>query len=371
LSNEPPTTSRVLIVDDSRADALLLESLLRQTSYADRDDLECVHVETVAAARAEISEHQFSCAFVDYRLRDENGMDLLSNTDGIADRMALIAMSNRQDPHTAVEFMKLGAHDYLDKSEMTPPGLESAMAEAMHRVDAHQRMATRHHELEAFAAVAAHDLRAPLRGIQMFSRFLREDLGDDISASARESLDLIQLSTERMRALLQSLLDYAMVDSNARLMQSTDVDEAIDNALQNLEVELRDCAPTIHRGPLPEVRGCSASLTQLFQNLIGNAIKFRSEQPLEIRIEAAAGGDDATEVEICVTDNGLGFDPQLAEAAFEPFRRLHPTEQPGTGIGLATCRRIVERHGGRIWVETQPGAGASFHCTLPLAERDG
>jgi light-regulated signal transduction histidine kinase (bacteriophytochrome) len=167
----------------------------------------------------------------------------------------------------------------------------------------------------------------------------------------------------RMRALILALLDYSRLDRNWA-PEALDVTGALDEALANLKTTIDENGATVEHGPLPRVLGDRIQLVRLFQNLIGNAIKFRGAQPLRIEVGLREGAADV--LEICVADNGIGIEPRFAERIFGLFQRLHVREQyPGTGIGLAICKRIVERHGGTIRCESSPGKGATFVISLP------
>ncbi|MCA9556764.1 MAG: histidine kinase, partial [Myxococcales bacterium] len=165
------------------------------------------------------------------------------------------------------------------------------------------------------------------------------------------------------------LLAYSRIKTRALPHEPVACNEAVEEALANLQMAVREVDAQIEVGSLPTVEGDPTQLVQLFQNLIGNALRFRGEAPLRVRIGAVPEGDCWR---ISVADNGIGIEPQFFERVFVIFQRLHTADEyPGTGIGLALCKQIVERHGGRIWLESGPGAGAAFHFTLPAAPTGG
>lgn len=187
--------------------------------------------------------------------------------------------------------------------------------------------------------------------------------GEQLDGDAQVFLGHASAGAERMKRLIDDLLQYSRVSTRGREPQPTAVDQAVDEALQNLEAAVAESGAQITRDRLPTVMADHTQLVQLYQNLISNAIKFRGPQPPRIHLGAERDGQMWR---LSVADNGIGIAPEQSERIFAIFQRLHgPDEYPGTGIGLAICRRIVERHGGRIWVESTEGHGATFLFTLP------
>ena len=221
-------------------------------------------------------------------------------------------------------------------------------------------------DLQQFAYVASHDLQEPLRTISSFSGLLGARYIGKIDPRADEYIRFVTAAAARMHEMITHLLDYSRLDARARPFEACEAGGLVRRALDNLRASVQESQAVIRVGRLPFVRGDPIQLTQLFQNIVGNALKFAGGKPPEITIAADRHGD---EWQFIVADQGIGVDPQHAERIFQIFSRLHPREQyPGTGIGLAVCRRIVERHGGRIWVEPNQPRGSRFHFTLPAAE---
>jgi light-regulated signal transduction histidine kinase (bacteriophytochrome) len=218
-------------------------------------------------------------------------------------------------------------------------------------------------DLEQFAYVASHDLQEPLRMIHNYLQLLRQRYREKLDASGNEFVGFALDGAKRMHELIQDLLTYSRVGTQGRDFATVDCNEALARALANLSLAIEETSARVRHDPLPVVNGDLVQLTQLFQNLIGNAIKFRGEQPPEIQLSAIVKGD---EWELTIADNGIGIAPEDFQRIFVVFQRLHSREKyPGTGIGLAVCKKIVERHGGRIWVESQMGRGTTFHVILP------
>jgi signal transduction histidine kinase len=221
-------------------------------------------------------------------------------------------------------------------------------------------------DLEQFAYVASHDLQEPLRMIHNYLQLLRQRYKDKLDSNAEEFISFAFDGAKRMQQLINDLLTYSRAGTQAREFQPTSCSEAVDRALANLTVALEESGAEITHDPLPTVKGDLVQLTQLFQNLVGNAIKFRGERPPRIHIGAREKG---AEWELTVSDNGIGIAEQDFARIFVVFQRLHSRERyPGTGIGLSVCKKIVERHGGKIWVESKPGKGTTFHFTIPVRD---
>jgi len=221
-------------------------------------------------------------------------------------------------------------------------------------------------DLEQFAYVASHDLQEPLRMVASYLELLEErykgQLGDDADDFIHFAMD----GAVRMRELIRGLLAYSRISTHGQPFEPTNCQTVIDLVLDNLQVAIRDSSAIVTHDPLPVVLADPTQMTQLLQNLIGNALKFRGERRPEIHIGAQR---QAGEWLFSVQDNGIGIEPQHAERIFVIFQRLHNRgAYPGAGIGLAVCKRIVERHGGRIWVQSEPGKGSTFTFTMPALE---
>jgi PAS domain S-box-containing protein len=229
-------------------------------------------------------------------------------------------------------------------------------------------------ELTEFAAVASHDLRAPLRSVTSFVSLIEEDYGDGFTDEGRTYLTRIKAAVARMTGLIDGLLELARVRANGEPFVPVPLGDVAQEVVADLTHGLAESGGTVVIGPLPTVEADRLQMRQLLQNLIGNAIKFR-RPGVPPRVEVTAGPaprGDADDVvwELRVADNGIGIDPAQAEQIFKPFERLHGhASYEGSGLGLAVCARIVERHGGRIRAEGQPGAGTTLVATIPAAHR--
>ncbi|MCC6858788.1 MAG: PAS domain S-box protein [Bryobacterales bacterium] len=224
-------------------------------------------------------------------------------------------------------------------------------------------------DLQQFAYVASHDLKEPLRTVTSYAQLLEQRYRNQLSPEAADILEYIVDGVRRMNALLDDLLGYSRTIGPYQPAPAARVE--LENvarlAISNLDAAIRESNAEVSFQALPVIEADSAQMLQLLQNLIGNAIKYRGPEPPRVYVSAERRGENWV---ISVKDNGIGIEPRYADRVFLPFKRLHGGEYPGTGIGLAICKKIVERHGGFIWVESQPGAGSTFYFTLPAAGAD-
>ena len=218
-------------------------------------------------------------------------------------------------------------------------------------------------ELEQFAYVASHDLQEPLRMVANYVELLSQRYTGQLDERADKFIHYASDGARRMQQLVSDLLAYSRVGSQGRPPVRVETNAVVDRVVHTLQRRLEECGGAIERDELPRVLGDEVQLTQLFQNLVGNALKFRGDEPPRVRVHAEVEG---RQVRFAVSDNGIGMEMRFAERIFQMFQRLHERSAfEGSGIGLAISKRIVERHGGSIWVESEPGAGTTFFFTLP------
>lgn len=229
---------------------------------------------------------------------------------------------------------------------------------------ANDQLAHSNRELEQFAYIASHDLQEPLRMVSAYGQLLERRYAERLDGDAREFLGFMTDGARRLQGMIDDLLALSRASRGPDLAP-TSLDSALERATGNLALVLEESGANLWREPLPQVLGDENQLTRLFQNLLSNAVKFRAEAAPDIRVAAVDRGQEWL---VSVSDNGIGIDPKYSERIFAAFQRLHgQSEYPGSGIGLTLCKRIVERHGGRIWVESAPGRGATFFFSLRKA----
>ncbi len=237
--------------------------------------------------------------------------------------------------------------------------------------EANETLQQRNRELQDFAYVASHDLQEPLRKIQAFSDLLRADYGKRLDAQGRDYVDRMESAASRMSALIKALLLFSRIATQGQPFSTLDLNSVAKQVLEDLEIRIKEAQAQVEIGVLPQIEADPTQMHQLLQNLIGNALKFsRAEVLPRVRVSGAVEEDAAGRrwCRLVVEDNGIGFEEKYLDRVFSPFQRLHGRIQyEGTGMGLAICRRIVERHGGTISAESTPGEGSRFTVTLPVA----
>jgi signal transduction histidine kinase len=252
--------------------------------------------------------------------------------------------------------------------ELTEAANEQLRAELKKRQHAEEILRRANDDLKQFAFAAAHDLKEPLRIVSSYSQLLVKRYRDRLDNDASRFMDQIRTSTERIGQLLDDLLSYTRLsaeeEEEEEPEESVDLNLIFRGAVQNLKIPIEESQATVTSGALPSVYGHAAHFMQLFQNLIANAIKYHGTHSPRIHVSAEERNG---EWQFAVADNGIGIAPRYHEQIFGIFKRLHGNDIPGTGIGLAICRWVVERRGGRIWVESEENQGTTFYFTLPLA----
>lgn len=241
--------------------------------------------------------------------------------------------------------------------------IKNANARLTHQADALEKSNL---ELQHFAYVVSHDLQTPLRSISGFVQLLQQEYGDKLDEQAVEWIRRTVLGTQRMQTLIRDIMAYSRVETRVHRFTRLSLNEVFAEAVDVLADSIRESNARVNREELPEVLADRPQMVQLLQNLIGNAIKYKGEVQPQVTV---SGADQGIEWQVTVKDNGIGIASEHFQRIFDVFQRLHTQKAiPGTGIGLSICRRVVLRHGGRIWVESEPGKGSSFHFTIPKSE---
>jgi signal transduction histidine kinase len=270
-------------------------------------------------------------------------------------------LDHRIDPSGPPELQRLGADVEAMRSRIVEE-LQAADTARASLAERNEELTRSNAELEQFAYVASHDLQEPLRKVASFTQLLQQRYGDQLDERADQYIEFAVDGAKRMQLLINDLLAFSRVGRSSERLRPVELRSCVDAALTNLSALLDETGATIEIGGLPIVRGDPGLLTALWQNLVSNAVKFRSEEAPVVTIETVPGDDEWT---FAVTDNGIGIEPRFADKVFVIFQRLHSREQyEGTGIGLALCKKIVEFHGGRIWIDLEHRPGAKILFTL-------
>jgi len=383
----------LLVVDDDLLIRQAMEALLTREGYKVR----CASNGQMAlvAAREDLPE----LILLDIRLPDMDGFEVCRRLKGDPSmaNIPVIFISGLEEVADKVKGFEAGGIDYITKSfqreellarvethlslrrlqkqieaqnaqlhqEIAKSKLaEDALADRTVQLERMNReLVALNAELDDFTNMASHDMQEPLRTLIAFSDLLRQDLGDSLPEQGAKDLDFITDAVKRMQALIQDLLVLSRAGRAAQKKEKVSLRECADLALEALAMRVKETGAQVVCDKLPDVWGDSTLLTQLYQNLIGNALKFSGGQPPIIQLTFEER--DGTQV-FGVKDNGIGIEPKYAREIFKPFRRLHGrAEYEGSGVGLAICKKIVERHGGKIWVESEPGKGSHFRFTFP------
>jgi signal transduction histidine kinase len=384
-STPQPNPLHFLLVEDNPLDVGLVNRELRRADF----DFTSVAVQTPEEFLREVHANPPQIVLADYNLPQWRGMEALAILRNENLDVPLILVSGALGEVNAVECLKQGATDYVLKGALTrlPVAIRRALHERdlrEHRKQAEQALARKmeelarsNRELEEFAYIASHDLQEPLRMVASYCELLGERYKGKLDDKADKYIGYAVDGARRMQRLITCLLEYSRVGTRAQPLQSTNVDAVLNSALHGLQKAVQANQAVIVRESLPIVLADELQLGQVFQNLIGNALKFHGQQAPRVRISAERVGSDTAEagpvgngriVRFAISDNGIGMEKDSSGRIFQMFQRLHTREEyEGSGIGLAISKKIVERHGGRIWFESVSGQGTTFFFTLQAA----
>jgi signal transduction histidine kinase len=280
----------------------------------------------------------------------------------------VIAICERSTEEVAINIMKRGAADYLIKGEFSSDQLYQSIRHAGEKSYLRAELLRKQKELEDFAYVASHDLNAPLYKIRQCCDLIREVCGDSVPERARVLLDIIARGCEQMNSLINDLLDYSRVEKERKIIEELDLNTVVSEVLALYKTNLEERKAVVEVGDLPKIQISRVSMRQLFQNLIGNALKYNvAEIPRIVVSGSLEPYTDGPGVRLTVDDNGIGIDPKYYQRIFKPFERLHTqSEFPGSGLGLAICKKLVDQSGGTIEVIPSLLGGTQFCVRFPL-----
>ncbi len=359
----------VLIIDDCEEDR---EILVRYLGQMPQRDFRIIQTDSGVEGWELCQKEEPDCILIDYQLPDLDGLEFITSlaSDGKRKFCPVLMFTGQGNEAVASEAMKSGAADYLVKGKLTPEGLFRAVTRAVEkasllRVTHEQQLEIQRsqRELEQFAYTASHDLQAPVRRVMKFLELLQLDLKDTLTDRSQDYLNRAMKSANHMSQLIQALLEFAKIGGSQQSFEPVDLNLVLNEVIVQLEVLITTTGAKIEYGELPTISGNRMCLLQLFQNLLSNALKFRSDKTPCITISAQLTGSMWV---LKVQDNGVGIPFESLESVFGLFQRVdNGTKVEGTGIGLALCKKIVDLHSGRIWVESEEGVGTAFHMTFP------
>jgi len=372
---EPASTVRpplrVLLVEDDPNDRDLILRELRKDEFGVTADV----AGTADEFRQRLKTNCPDVVLADYNLGQWRGTEALEIMREEGLDIPLILVSGSLGDVTAVECIKQGVTDYVLKHSLArlPVALRGALKERNAREERKraqeslaqkvEELARSNADLEQFAYVASHDLQEPLRMVAAYTQLLAERYRGKLDDQADKYIHYAVDGATRMQSLIQDLLAFSRVGRQETAVKSTDCNEIVEQAIENLRTAIQESGAVVTHGPLPRLMATGSQLQQVFQNLVGNAIKFRDGKPPVIHISAEK---NESEWMFSVADNGIGISAEYAESVFIIFNRLHTrTEYPGNGIGLAISKKIIERHGGRIQAKPREGGGTIFSFTMP------
>jgi light-regulated signal transduction histidine kinase (bacteriophytochrome) len=358
---------KILYVEDNPIEAKQVSGILSKSPSVQG---EIVQAQSLSQALQHLNNRHCDVILTDLNLPDSTGLETFLRIQEKAQHVPIVILTGTfEEESMGIEAVRHGAQDYLHKEPFDAHLLTRVLKHAIERKRLQEKLSKTieelvrsNRELEHFAYIASHDLREPLRMVGGFTQLLAKKFhGQDPQTD--EHLRFILDGVSRMQTLIEDVLAYSQVSSRTRTMEIADLNEIVAQALKNLTSSIAETGTSIKQTPLPKLKINQTEILQLFQNLIANAIKFRGKESPQIQISAKK---EHTEWIFSVRDNGIGIDSQYSRRIFEIFQRLHsPGEYSGSGIGLAICKKVVENHDGRIWVESQPGVGSTFYFTLP------
>jgi two-component system sensor histidine kinase/response regulator len=351
-------TARLLNVDDHDA------GRYARTRFLTRAGFLVEEASTGEQALKTILERPPDLVLLDINLPDIDGFEVCRRIKNSPDtnRLPVIFLSAaRLADLDVVAGLEHGGDNYL--REPVEPAVLVATVRALLRVkDAEEALLRSNEQLRRFSFIVSHELQEPLRMVKSYTQLLAQRYKDTLDEQANEYMQFTITGVNRMEKFIHDMLAYSQAAEAQIDMKTVDCRTALDWALMELQPAIDESGATVTADALPVVVGDPMRLSQVFKNLIGNAIKYRGELAPVIHVSKS---EEAGEYVICIRDNGIGIEPKYFDNIFVLFKRLHGRERSGSGVGLAICKEIIEHHGGRIWVESDPGQGSSFCFTLP------
>lgn len=359
MAAEELTKTKLLAIDDSEDDLMLFERLISRSNL----DAEFYSASDRNEAFRILENHDIDCILLDYHLTADDGVSVLTRISQYHPYAAVIMLTGQGSEDVAAVSMKLGAADYVSKTRLSAEILTRCISNAVHKNELRKKIAAQQAEQRQFLNTLVHDIKAPLKQLSALSRLMGDAIDDRDLEEIRTLHNLVSKVSARSVSLVDSLEAYALRDGGVKFSPTALKDVAAD-AVSNLEKVIAEAGAEVKIGELPVIEGHAPQLIQVFQNLIGNGIKYNRAEKPAVTIGSSAQPDGGVLIEIA--DNGIGFEPEEAAAVFKPFHRLNNGGHfEGTGLGLAICEKAVRRHNGRIWCESRPGRGSRFFIEFP------
>lgn len=370
MSINDPRPLTVLLVEDNATHAHVIQRHLEKAAEV---PLAIEQVGRLAAAIERLDEGGVDALLLDLSLPDSEIRLTLAKVLEAHNAVPIVVLTSLDDLDFATQAVQQGAQDYLVKTDINGPLLLRSIRYAIERKKARDALESyaaqlqrSNEHLRGFAHTVAHEVKSPLNVVASSLAMLGELYAAQFDDETRDAVQDADAAVQGMTELVNELLDFARIGSGDEDFVPVDLEAVFYQAYVMLRPAIKESSCVVTHDPLPTIHGNEVQTRQLLQNLIGNAIKYRRDEPPRIHISAQEHDGHWT---ICVSDNGRGIAPEDQPRVFDAFVRLHdPAEIPGTGIGLAFCKRIVERHGGAIWVESIPSQGSRFLFTLRNAQ---
>ena len=357
----------VLVIDDDDVD----RERIRRTLGRYTENFIISEAESLDSGIEIAWQDHIDVVVLDLTLQSTSGLETLARFQKLAPELPIVLVSGIADEEMALESIRSGAEDFITKEGFENKWFKIVLRNAIERHETRKKLLSYSEKLEQanedlaqFAYVASHDLQEPLRAIQGFGAKLQKEAADTLTEQWSGYTGRMIDGAERMSQLIHDLLDYSQHTLNETEFLPVAICACVKAAQQNLRESIEQENAEVTVGKLPIISGNLGQLVQLFQNLMGNALKYRrADEPPRISITSVA---TESGTRILISDNGIGIEKEFQQQIFGLFKRLHHREEyPGTGIGLAICKKVVERHGGKIWLESVPGEGSTFCLDFP------
>ncbi|WP_121809307.1 hybrid sensor histidine kinase/response regulator [Mucilaginibacter kameinonensis] len=361
--------NKILFLEDEEIDITFIKRKFIKLN----PQYECDVVSSIADLRKQLGEKEYDLVVSDFHLPDGNAFDSIA-TAKAAD-IPIVIVTGQGSEKTAVELMKSGAADYLIKDKsmgehmlLLPSIVKSVLNfKKLENYNSGllEMLQTKNQDLERFAHIIAHDLRSPIASCLLLINTL-QILGEDLSPDVQETMEMLTEVSQNMTNTIEGIYQYTVLDSQADAFVKVDMKKAAEEALQNLKVKVTECGAIVNIEPMPEISANYVAMVQLFQNLMGNGIKYRGDKTPELTVRSFKQADEQV---FAISDNGIGIAKENHKKIFDIFSRLHSStsQYEGVGMGLTIVKRIIERHNGRIWVESDLGMGTTFFFAFKAA----